>query len=141
MTQVTYKCKICGANRFAQYDDTCPIKKIESWIALLTCDSCYDFRDRYLQHAKAVADQAYKILSARLCKIKDLGEVETKTRANINHLTKRLCGIVTAHYGETNVWDSSLAETIFERPKQAWYLMNTYLRGVRQLKQSAQSAA
>ena len=139
MTSTDYTCKICGTNRVAYYDESCPINQIEAWKSALTCDRCYAFRDSYIRSKNAIIGVCYLLNnfreSARYSeeKKKALRDAEIKIRERITTHTRRVASLLSDYYRIENTWDIDFVFQIMEKPMHSLKTIDAYHAGVKRL--------
>jgi len=135
MRNIPYTCKICGLSRTAQADDDAPGIWISKLAKLLTCNSCYTYRDKINRAHRWISMLA--IATNNIKAVND-GKPETILQGLLEPIrirlvkgTKRLAEIVCNHYGRAVKWEPKFVALIMERPEKVHQILNDYERGIK----------
>ncbi len=131
---IPYRCKFCKTERVATFDGDNPdvVYKMEVWKSMLACNACADYRMDRRKYIDAIRRACESISRSGVIATKD--QIERAREVLVN-VTKKLSGIVCAHYGLTNVWDIEFVLMLIDSPDKWLPVVNKYIKGIAQMKQ------
>ena len=129
--EITYTCRFCKSARTFEADTEAAEKlnmTVALWIKNLCCDRCAQYHVARVKLCEKIALVCNSLQINR--STKNSAEINSAAKQKIEQLTGKLCVLVCDHYQFETLTDPSFAEMLFEQPKKAGTIINTYIRGI-----------
>ena len=131
MKTIAYTCKLCRRPGEAKYDDTEIPLDLGKWVSMLTCNRCYDYRDKKRLHADDIWRTCYDYSIARnLTDDSKRSEAVKRAREALVRKTKAFAGLICTHWNKMTVWEPDFVQMLLDHPDKSHQVLRDYERGV-----------
>lgn len=120
MRTVEYTCKICKRPGTARVDDDCPDEWAAKFAPMLTCNRCFDIREKYRNAEDAIYKICGNLLFFRDRPENEKSKLLAASRDKLNVQSRRLAQALSDYFNLNEViWEPGVVDLFMDKPDKA----------------------